>query len=268
MKYVTSHIHSVFVYWMKHMISHIYLISVYWMKHMISHIHSISVYWMKHMIFSCQNTAVYTHSFYFLILSQFYLTTVLLLFHSILSCASCILLSLRTATFFKKETFVMNTVLPWLLVSPDYSPCAGQIYISVCSSIALRKSIFFTSHIIMPMCCYRASEPSYTYKYTGRCIETFLCYFHNNHSDHMMIELYILFTIITLIHVGKILFQSLNANHDFIITAHRRLLTDVYRTSNKKPPCSWLGNCDCCAQCSMMGIFVNIIYLLDWMVGI
>ena len=41
--------------------------------------------------------------FIFLILLQFYLTTVLLLFHSILSCASCILLSLRTVTFFKKR---------------------------------------------------------------------------------------------------------------------------------------------------------------------
>ena len=39
----------------------------------------------------------------FLILLQFYLTTVLLLFHSILSCTSCILLSLRTVTFSKKR---------------------------------------------------------------------------------------------------------------------------------------------------------------------
>src|SRR5204862_4878914 len=109
---------------------------------------------MKHMTLSCQNTAVYTHSFYFLILSQFYLTTVLLLFHSILSCASCILLSSRTVTFFKKEAFVTDTALPWLLVSLDYSPCAGQIYISVHSSIALRKSIFFTPifyHAYVPL---------------------------------------------------------------------------------------------------------------------
>src|SRR5436190_18873717 len=47
----------------------------------------------------------------FLILSQFYLITILLLFHSILSCASCILLSLRMVTFFKKEAFVTNTAL-------------------------------------------------------------------------------------------------------------------------------------------------------------
>ena len=39
----------------------------------------------------------------FLILLQFYLTTILLLFHSILSCASCILLSLKMMTFFKKK---------------------------------------------------------------------------------------------------------------------------------------------------------------------
>src|SRR6266487_4087989 len=75
----------------------------------------------------------------FLILFQFYLTTVLLFFHSILSCASCILLSLRMMTFFKKEAFVMNTALPQLLVSSDYSSCASQIYISVHSFIALRN---------------------------------------------------------------------------------------------------------------------------------
>src|SRR5437667_6639068 len=98
---------------------------------------------MKHMIPSCQNAAIYTHSFYFLILLQFYLITVLLLFHSILSCASCILLSLRMATFFKKETFVTDTMLSQLLVSLNYSLCTDQIYISVCSFIALRKLFFF-----------------------------------------------------------------------------------------------------------------------------
>ena len=44
----------------------------------------------------------------FLILPQFYLTTVLLLFHSILSCASCILLSSRMATFFKKKRHLLQ----------------------------------------------------------------------------------------------------------------------------------------------------------------
>ena len=146
---------------MKHVISHIYLIFMYWMKHVISYIHLIFMYWMKHVTsqLSEHNCAVWYHSqsdiicslilftlihFIFLILSQFYLTTVLLLFHFILSCASCILLSLRTATFFKKEAFVMNTASSWLLVSLDYSLCAGQIYISVYSFIALRKFIFFT----------------------------------------------------------------------------------------------------------------------------
>ena len=96
---------------------------------------------------ACDSSAVRTqqstliHSI-FLILLQFYLTTVLLLFHSILSCASCILLSSRTATFFKKEAFVTNTELSWLLVSSDYSSCISQIYISVCNFIALRKSFF------------------------------------------------------------------------------------------------------------------------------
>src|SRR6266513_2920503 len=67
----------------------------------------------------------------FLILSQFYLTTVLLLFHSILSCTSCILLSLKMATFFKKKTFVTDTTLSQLLVNLNYSSCISQIYISV-----------------------------------------------------------------------------------------------------------------------------------------
>src|SRR5436190_24367953 len=79
----------------------------------------------------------------FLILSQFYLITVLLLFHSILSCASCILLSLRMMMFFKKEIFVTDTALSQLLVSLNYSSCTDQIYISVHSFIALRKFIFF-----------------------------------------------------------------------------------------------------------------------------
>ena len=114
----------------------------------------------------------------FLILLQFYLITVLLLFHSISSCASCILLSLRTVTFFKKKTFVMNTALSQLLVSLNYSSCADQIYISVCSFIALRKSSSLHSYF-ESICHYRVSEFSYAYKCTERCIETFLHYFHN-----------------------------------------------------------------------------------------
>src|SRR5947207_1449399 len=42
------------------------------------------------------------HSIFFILL-QFYLITILLLFYSILSCASCILLSSRMMTFFKKR---------------------------------------------------------------------------------------------------------------------------------------------------------------------
>ena len=48
---------------------------------------------------------------------------------------------------FQKETFVMNMMLPQHLVSPDYSSCVSQIYISVCSFIAFRKIIISTSHI-------------------------------------------------------------------------------------------------------------------------
>ena len=80
---------------------------------------------------------------------------------------------------FQKETFVMNMMLSQHLVSSDYSLCASQIYISVHSFIALRKSSSLHSYFIMSMCCYRVSESSYACKHTERCIETFLCYFHN-----------------------------------------------------------------------------------------
>ena len=42
----------------------------------------------------------------------------------------------------------MNTVLPQLLVSLDYSLCASQIYISVCSFIALRNDHLLYTHIL------------------------------------------------------------------------------------------------------------------------
>src|SRR5947207_15260179 len=51
---------------------------------------------------------------------------------------------------FQKGAFVTNMMLPRHLVSPDYSPCAGQIYISVRSSIALRKSII----LLLLYCVY------------------------------------------------------------------------------------------------------------------
>ena len=35
------------------------------------------------------------------------------------------------------------------------------------------------------MCHYRVSEPSYTYKCTGRCIEAFLCYFYNREAEKL-----------------------------------------------------------------------------------
>ena len=129
---------------------------------------------MKHVISQLSECSS-LHSFISL---QFYLTTILLLFHSILSCASCILLSLKTATFFKKKIFVMNTALSQLLVSSNYSSCTDQIYISVYNFIALRKSSSLHSYF-ESMCHYRVSESSYAYKCTERCIEAFLCYFYN-----------------------------------------------------------------------------------------
>src|SRR5438034_8967571 len=64
------------------------------------------------------------------------------------------------------------------LISSDYSSCISQIYILICSFIALRNSSSLHSYFEFT-CYYRVSESSYTYKHTGRCIETFLCYFHN-----------------------------------------------------------------------------------------
>ena len=36
----------------------------------------------------------------------------------------------------------------------------------------------------MSTCHYRVSESSYAYKCTGRCIEAFLCYFHNTTAEY------------------------------------------------------------------------------------
>src|SRR5438034_421469 len=55
---------------------------------------------------------------------------------------------------FQKEAFVMNMMSLQHLVSLNYSLCTSQIYISVHSFIAFRKFIFFTSYIIVSMCCY------------------------------------------------------------------------------------------------------------------
>ena len=74
---------------------------------------------------------------------------------------------------------VTNTALSQLLVSLNYSLCADQIYISVHSFIAFRKSSFSHSYF-ESLCHYRVSESSYIdHHHIERCIEAFLCYFHN-----------------------------------------------------------------------------------------
>src|SRR5438046_10195712 len=58
---------------------------------------------------------------------------------------------------FQKETFVTDIMLSQHLVSSNYSSCASQIYISVCSFIAFRKSS--SSHSYFESSCYyRVSE--------------------------------------------------------------------------------------------------------------
>src|SRR5204862_1131835 len=49
---------------------------------------------------------------------------------------------------FSKKTFVTDTTLSQHLVSLNYSSCASQIYISVCSFIALKKFILLYTHIL------------------------------------------------------------------------------------------------------------------------
>src|SRR5947207_3373174 len=85
---------------------------------------------------------------------------------------------IKSDDIFQKETFVTDMMSSQHLVSLDYSSCANQIYISIHSFIALRKSSSSHSYFEF-MCHYRVSESSYTYKHTERCIETFLYYFHN-----------------------------------------------------------------------------------------
>src|SRR5947207_14503199 len=91
----------------------------------------------------------------------------------------------------------MDMMPPWHLVSPDYSPCANQIYILICSFIALRNPSSLHSYF-ESMCHYRVSESSYTYKHTGRCIEAFLHYFHNKASSLDQIFDYLLITLIVM----------------------------------------------------------------------
>src|SRR5438046_10102870 len=68
---------------------------------------------------------------------------------------------IKNNDIFQKGAFVMDMMLLWHLVSSDYSLCVSQIYISVHSFIALRKSSSSHSYF-EPTCHYRASEPSYT----------------------------------------------------------------------------------------------------------
>ena len=118
--------------------------------------------------------------------SMFHVSLLLLLKHDLMrqqmSESSFVIVENKKNSYFIDSIdniSVMNIMSSWHLVSSDYSSCASQIYISVCSFIALRKSS--SSHSYFEFSChYRVSESSYAYKHTERCIETFLYYFHNN----------------------------------------------------------------------------------------
>ena len=55
---------------------------------------------------------------------------------------------IKNDDIFQKETFVTNMMLSWHLVSLNYSSCISQIYISVCSFIALLKNSSSYTHIL------------------------------------------------------------------------------------------------------------------------
>ena len=112
-------------------------------------------------LFSCQNIIVQfdiihnlilcviwycLHSFILFFLFNFnYASTSLYIFkleHALLILYFLYYIVTENDDIFQKEAFVMDMMLSWHLVSPDYSSCAGQIYISVHSFIALRKSFF------------------------------------------------------------------------------------------------------------------------------
>ena len=89
---------------------------------------------------------------------------------------------IKNNDIFQKEAFVTDMMLSWHLVSLNYSSCISQIYISVCSFIALRKQSSSHSYFEL-LCHYRVSESSYVdHHHIERCIETFLHYFHNIYS--------------------------------------------------------------------------------------
>src|SRR5947207_9635179 len=137
------------------------------MKHMIlqlpecSCLHSFILFFLFN--FNCASTSLY-------ILRLEHALLILYFLHYIVT---------ESDDIFQKEAFVTDMMPPWHLVSPNYSPCAGQIYISVHSFIALRKSS--SSHPYFESSChYRASESSYIdHHCIERHIETSLCYFHN-----------------------------------------------------------------------------------------
>ena len=146
---------------------------------MTSHIHLIFMYWMKHMILQLSKHNC-LHSFILFSYSNCIFTSfyILRLEHTLLILYFLHYIIIKSDDIFQKKIFVMNIILSWHLISSDYSSCVNQIYISVHSFIALRKSS--SSHSYFESSChYRVSESSYTYKCTERCIETFLCYFYN-----------------------------------------------------------------------------------------
>src|SRR6266513_2754030 len=125
------------------------------MKHMIlqlsehSCLHSFILFFLFNL--NCASTSLY----------------ILRLKHTLLILYFLYYIVTESDDIFQKEAFVMNMMLPQHLVSLNYSLCISQIYISVCSFIALRKSSSSHSYFEL-LCHYRVSESSYI---DHHCIE-------------------------------------------------------------------------------------------------
>src|SRR5436190_22649348 len=102
---------------------------------------------MKHVIFQLSECSC-LYSFILFYLFNFNCTFtslyILRLKHALLILYFLHYIIIESDDIFQKETFVMNMMLSQHLISSDYSSCADQIYILICSFITLRKLFVFT----------------------------------------------------------------------------------------------------------------------------
>src|SRR5436190_22592563 len=103
---------------------------------------------MKHVTFQL---STFIHSiFLFNLNCAFTSLYILRLEHALLILYFLHYIVIKNNDIFQKEIFITNMMLSQHLVSSDYSSCISQIYISVCSFIALRKSFI----LLLLYCVY------------------------------------------------------------------------------------------------------------------